>query len=125
MMESLSVYRVQDAEGRGPFRPGFSQVWLDDDIGIRESRNRSWMEEFGADLIERLGLAGEYYGSAVRQRAELNDWFSRTEQRRLKHMGFHIVVMDADRILAESTIQVVFARKQPFNQGVVVLPWRA
>jgi hypothetical protein len=120
---SCSVYRIQDQDGRGPFRPGFSHIWLDEDIGERYQRNRSWMEEFGADLIARLGLPGEFYGSAVRHREELNGWFSTTEQRRLKHMGFHIVVLDADRILAESTIQVVFARSRPLTEVIVIVPF--
>ena len=28
----MRVFRVQDANGRGPFRPGFSREWCDDDF---------------------------------------------------------------------------------------------
>jgi hypothetical protein len=82
------------------------------------------MEEFGADLILKHRQPGEYYGSAVRTREELNGWFSSTEQRRLKHLGFKIVQMDISRVLAESTCQLVFARFVPLYVGITLLPWR-
>lgn len=50
---STTIYRVQDAEGRGPWRPGFSKYWVcdrdDHDVLI------PWMKEcalrFGAEPI--------------------------------------------------------------------------
>jgi hypothetical protein len=119
----MSVYRVQDHNGRGPFRPGFSQVWCDKDFAIGVWPHPTWMEEFGADLILKHRQPGEYYGSAVRTREALNGWFSSTEQRRLKHLGFKIVEMDIARVLAESTCQLVVARFVPLYVGITIHPW--
>jgi hypothetical protein len=83
------------------------------------------MEEFGDDLIKKNRLPGEYYGSAVRTRNELDGWFSVTEQRKLKHLGYHIVEFNVDRILAESTCQLVFARYVPLYVGVTKIPWHS
>jgi hypothetical protein len=81
------------------------------------------MIEFGADLIERRGLPGEHYGSAVLKRHGLDRWFSRAEQIRLAALGFHVVSIKADRILAESKNQVVFASRLPLARAALILPW--
>lgn len=54
------VYRTQDSEGRGPWRPGFSRVWCDAEFGPGAESLPPWGAEFGADLIERRGLPGEH-----------------------------------------------------------------
>lgn len=30
-MDKITLYRLQDHEGRGPYRPGFSDTWIDPD----------------------------------------------------------------------------------------------
>ena len=119
----MRVYRIQDREGRGPFRPGFSHVWADKDFAPGQEELPPWPIEFGADLIERRGLPGEHYGSAVLKRRALDRWFSQAEQLRLAALGFHVVSIKADRILAESKNQVVFASRLPFAQAAIILPW--
>ena len=117
----MVVYRVQDPEGRGPFRPGFSRYWLDEDLGER-SRLPSWGEEFGHDLISKNYRKRHHYGSAVKTLHEVTIWFSASELLRLKLYGYSVVKLQADRILAESTVQVVFERKKPFNIGAEIIP---
>jgi hypothetical protein len=73
----------------------------------------TWQEEFGGDLIERRGLPGEHYGSAVRSVKDLARWFSEAEQERLRALGFRVVSIGPVRILAESKNQVVFASRVP------------
>ncbi len=36
----VKVYRIQDDEGRGPFRPGFSQHWCGDFVGDMKTAAR-------------------------------------------------------------------------------------
>lgn len=123
MREHSPVYRVQDSEGRGPFRPGFSRFWCDDE---RHEEMPTWFDEFGADLIYRLGKPnGEQYGTAVRTIDCLNRWFSRKEQVRLKNWGYNVVSFVPDRILAESETQLIFAKNTPLNIGVSVVPFPA
>lgn len=120
----MHVYRVQGLDGRGPFRPGFSRYWADDDFAPGIVAPPTWMDEFGADAIDRLGKRGEYFGSAVRAIADISKWFSTTEQSRLATMGFNVVSLRAFRILAESPNQVLFARRSPFNVGARPIPWK-
>lgn len=121
----MRVFRVQDTDGRGPFKPGFSKNWADEQFAPGIKALPTMMEEFGWDLIEREGRAGEHFGTAVRSVDRLNAWFSPTEQRKLEALGFSIVSLIPGRILAESENQLIFARKAPLRCGVIILPWRA
>ena len=53
----------------------------------------------------------------------LYKWFTPLEQARLSYMGYVPVVMTAERIVRENDDQVIFARKLPFTQGYLVVPW--
>src|ERR1700722_13204458 len=122
MSWKLAIYRIQDGSGRGPFRPGFSRQWADESFGLGCKQFPTWMEEFGPDLIELRGRAGEHFGSAVRSPQKLCEWFSSTERAKLAMLGFYVVSLDIDRVLAESSNQLVFARRLPLNQGAILMP---
>lgn len=117
------VYRIQDAAGRGPFRPGFSRRWADEDFAPDCKAFPTWMEEFGEHLIQNRGRLGEHFGSAVRTIEKLCEWFSPSERLKLASLGFNAVSVPIDRVLAESQNQLVFARKLPLHRSVVVVPW--
>lgn len=119
----IQIYRVQDAAGRGPFRPGFSHNWADPVWAPGMEELPTWMDEFGKDLIEREGRDGEHYGSAVRDHAGIRRWFSLSERAKLQRLGFNVVSLQADRILAESRHQLVFARGRALNKGAIIVPW--
>jgi hypothetical protein len=121
----MRVYRVQDAEGRGPFRPGVPAVWADEFFAPGMDEMPSWMEEFGADLINRKGLPGEYFGTAVRLLGHLRKWFSCAEMARLDALGYRPVCLTIQRILAESGNQLIFARRAPLAKGALLVPWPA
>jgi len=106
------VFRVQDAEGRGPYRPGMSQHWVD---SSGPPPPPTWMQEFG-DIRHHCG-PNECMGCGCRDLTQLAKWFTPTEQRRLEALGYQIVSMWVDRIVAESENQVVFVRRQPLHMG--------
>ncbi len=118
----ITVYRIQNNLGRGPFQPGFSHKWSDDSFTGGCKAHPTWMEEFGEHLITKRGRPGEHFGSAVRTLDKLREWFSPTERDKLAAFGFQCVMLDADRILAESENQLVFARKLPLRWGGVIIP---
>ena len=120
---SPRVFRVQDREGRGPFKPGFSKMWCDDDFAPGQENLPTFLEEFGFDIIDRLGKPGEYYGSAVRTIAEICRWFSATERARLASLDYNIVSLRANRILAESKNQLLIARRAPLANGAIIVSW--
>lgn len=109
-----TVYRVQDAEGRGPFKPGFSKVWIDD---VNRLLPPSWITEFGLDCIHELS-DGWHVGSAVRAATDLRIWFTPTELDRLRLLGYKPVSMEVEKIVRESPHQVLFARATPLRWNV-------
>ena len=122
-MSGIRVYRVQDAKGRGPFRPGMSVRWAGSGFNDELRPHKIWPEEFGDDLIDRLGRPGEWFGSGVVDVQTIREWFSDSEYGRMKKLGYRLVCLKVDRILAESPAQVVFARKRPFARGALIVPW--
>jgi len=116
------VYRIQDEYGRGPFRPGFSKQWHDQYFDVGMKPLPTWGDEFGWDLIDRKGRAGEFFGTAVRRPEKLCEWFSATERGRLELLGFAAVSMPINRVLAESENQLVFARKVALHRYIVAIP---
>jgi hypothetical protein len=121
-MSTNLVYRVQDREGRGPWRPGFSAKWLhDSDLPLPAA----FFEEFGWRLadVPRMFRRGEFGGCGCRTLEQLARWITSTEAERLRVYGYVIVRMTIDRVLAESENQVVFARRKPLSQDVEIIPW--
>ena len=111
------VYRVQHTDGRGPYRPGFSRQWADDDGPILPT----FMQEFG-DIHLKMD-ARDANGCAFRSIEQLLAWFTPKERKSLRLLGFSVVKMKADRIIAESDHQLVIARRLPFTIGTTIVPW--
>ena len=109
----MKVYRVQDADGRGPFRPGFSHWWVEN----RPDHDNlvPWFEQFGVNALPRTG---RYYGCACRTPEQLRRWFTLSEYTTLQRFGFQAVQMDVDRVLHESDIQLLFHRARPLRDWV-------
>ena len=118
----MRVFRIQNnIDGRGPWQPGFSIKWADDDFAPGMFQLPTWMEEFGADLLARLGERHEYFGCGVRELDKIKLWFSNSEKDRLMKLGYNVVSLRIERILAESKNQLVFARRRPLYEGAVIV----
>lgn len=114
---AVPVYRVQDAEGRGPWRPGFSRLWVRDRAD--HDNLRPWVEQFGVGIILRDGWPfGRHFGCGCRTLEQLRRWFTREEYDTLRAYGYSAVQLMADRVLAESDIQLVFQRSRPLRAAV-------
>jgi len=111
----MTVYRIQDKEGRGPYKPGFSHRWTDDTID--PAKRPSIMEEFGWDICKKAG-ANQSVGCAFRDMTQLRRWFTAEEIKKLYGFGYAITKMEADAILGESEKQLVIARNKPLHSGV-------
>jgi hypothetical protein len=114
----MIIYRVQDSEGRGPWRPGFSDKWVEDrdDYGALPP----WPIEFPglhAELTASL-VMGKHVGCGCVSLEQLRRWFRPTEIRTLKRYGYHAVQMQVSRILAASDSQCVFERMVPLRDGI-------
>jgi hypothetical protein len=113
----IKLYRIQDSEGRGPYRPGgFAELWLDPgEQGMSRQPPGPW--QFGREPYTRAS------GHAFRSVEQLCRWFSPSERRRLAGLGFNVVSFMADGIVIESEEQVLFARRLPMTKGAFILPW--
>lgn len=113
-MNEVFIYRVQDKDGRGPFKPGFTKRWTDYNGPLTPP---TFLEQFGP--VHRNALPGEHVGCGCRSLQQLRLWFTPKEMKWLLKHGYQIVKLDVVRILAESDSQLVFARHKPLHVGAV------
>lgn len=114
----MKVYRVQDAEGRGPWRPGFSDKWVEDRPESEFMRLKPIQDEF-PNLQSQLGdMTGKHAGVGCETLVKLRQWFTRTEYERLVEFGYQCVSINVDRIAVTSDIQCVFVRSKPLTKNV-------
>ncbi len=111
------VYRIQDKDGRGPWKPGFSHRWVVD----REDLDNlaPFYVEFGQTVFDHA-ILGMFLGSACESVEQLKRWFTPEEYKALKSFGYQSVKMQVGRILASSAIQCVIERSKPLNRDVEV-----
>ena len=114
---STTVYRIQDDQGRGPYRPGFSHRWEDPDAPTA-SRQPFFFEFPDLDLNR---LVPGKSGCAFRTMEQLLRWFTPFERQKLASLGYSVVSMEADEILAESEYQLVFTSRLPLACGAVAI----
>lgn len=115
-----TVYRIQDKAGRGPYKPGFSHTWVDQD-----NDGANCPSEFSFEQVHELievahdkGFGVEF-GYGFRTMQQLEKWFTESERTKLWLLGYSIVEMEVDVILAETETQLLFARKKPLNRDVL------
>jgi len=111
------VYRVQDCDGRGPFKPGFSSVWVKERPD--HDNLHPWFIEFGR--VDKKVLTGEVCGRACLTKEQLRRWFTKSEYKKLKKHGYKAVKMEVNRIIAESDIQCFVGRAKPFNEAITTI----
>lgn len=104
-------FRIQDDEGRGPWRPGFSHRWVEDRPDHKNLL--PWMVEIGP--VHRLALFGEHIGSACETLSQLQRWFTESEYRTLRRLGYQCVSISGARVLGRSATQCVIASAKPFR----------
>jgi hypothetical protein len=116
MSDLETIYRVQDAEGRGPWRPGFSAKW----VRYRPDHEllRPWIEQFGKGILPRIASpVPRHFGCGCRTLEQLRRWIAVDEYAILQHYGYQAVLLEVQAILGESDIQVVFERRWPLSVG--------
>jgi hypothetical protein len=107
------VIRVQDREGRGPYRPGFSKCWSDPVGAVCPP----WWDEIGETFHEAHSrFAGNYHwGCGFISFDQLEAWFSRRELRKLDSLGFGLVTLQPNIVIAETPRQIVFGVREPLH----------
>ena len=118
------LYRVQDNDGRGPWRPGYSHKWVSDD---RNAPNLlpPIFEELPSfkQVVTLAHTMGFHVGVAVRGWQKFAAWFLPDELERLRRDGFNVVQCDNCRVFAETDNQVLIGAKAPLS-NLPALPWQ-
>ncbi|TXH44392.1 MAG: hypothetical protein E6Q97_32760 [Desulfurellales bacterium] len=105
------IYRIQDRDGRGPWKPGFSGRWVEhrDDHKLLQP----WYIEFPDLKLEK----GWRYGCGCETRKQLQRWITIGEYTTLRILSYRSVMIDACEIVASSDIQCVFRKREKLNVG--------
>lgn len=109
----MTVYRVQDIVGRGPYRPGFSHRWSDPN----GPDNPPWWVEIGETIESAHARCNDptmHYGCGFDTLDQLHAWFNSRDLRNLDRLGFKMVRIVPDVIVARTPSQVVFGARQRF-----------
>jgi len=106
-----TLYRVQDKDGRGPFKPGFSHMW----VAARGNSLPPIYDELGISPVNLREIipVGVHAGCACKSMDDLRKWFRRDELRRLSKFGYEIVPFSPDMVIAETDTQVLFGMRTP------------
>ena len=108
------IYRIQDAGGRGPWRPGFSHKW----VRARPDMNlQPWFVDWPKFNPHIEMRSGEVMGTGCRSLEQLRKWFSENEYNTLRILGFRSVEIDGVRILRANNKQAVFACRHKLSEG--------
>lgn len=118
--EITSLYRVQHPkDGRGPFRPGLSHEWVDDE----GEQLPTVFHQFPLSIITRPEPPNYRKGCAVRNLETLVRWFTPNEQQKLQALGYHLVQLHYCEILCESPEQILFRRPHSHTEKLTILAW--
>ena len=102
----MIFYRVQSTQDkRGPYRFELSPLWKDEG---HDERN----EELEITVVEDVILpdSSKWKAFAFRSKKQLMEWFSKSELKRLKKLGFVVAKVNADKVIYETKKEVVIGR---------------
>ena len=122
--EWVLVCRIQDAEGRGPYRPGFSKYWVEDsDIAPPAPIMAAFprVMKVAHEIVRHRGGA---VGCAFRSLDKASAWFLPGEILTLAKYGYSLCWVRTDEILAENEDQLVIWSAIPFAKAVVATGWK-
>lgn len=117
-MSKITVYRMQDRSGRGPWKPGFSKMWVEERTAEEFAALRA-IQEIASHVVNRP--QNGHRGCGCRTLAQLRRWFTPTEYTRLLDWDYACVQMEVDRVLYSDDVQVLFERKKPLRKDVRVV----
>jgi hypothetical protein len=110
------IFRIQAADGRGPWKPGFSLQWAETKTDYQYAMLKPFHEDFrGLDLQFRNGF---HFGCGCESLKQLRLWFTQGEYEKLQSFGYRCVSLEPDGILARSQVQCLFQRNIPLSSNV-------
>lgn len=110
------VYRMQDAEGRGPWKPGFSELWAEDRTPAEYLALYPIPVKMMHDFRRLAGTKHMGYGCETIE--DLRLWFKFGEHLTLRNYGYRVVRIEVDEILCRTITQLLFTRSIPLSKDV-------
>lgn len=117
----MKVFRIQDADGRGPFRPGFSPRWIEKDSSIQPPDETVFDLLQVSELLTLDSLL--HHGTGCTSLLQLKTWFTPAEVKRLRHFGYFPVQLEVDHIVAAGKHQVLFSCISPLKEHAKLIDW--
>ena len=102
---------MQDRKGRGPWKPGFSECWVED----RTEEEFQLIAPPSLQTMLQLRHRANGYGCETKDQLKL--WFKVGEYNKLVRLGYRAVSIDVDSILWRGDNQSAFFRAKPLKQG--------
>jgi hypothetical protein len=115
MNNKTTVYRIQDAQGRGLFKPGMSEKWLDKD--------RTFLPEAPVKELMRISrqAGSEFHlAFACLSLEDLRKWVSKTEYARLQKLCYYACSLEVEKF-HPLEYQVIAGRKRPYRKGAKLI----
>lgn len=111
-MPSSKIIRIQDTDGRGPWRPGFSYQWIGDDTPTGMPAISHYPKALAAAVCaDKRGL---HVGCAVYD-IDIGKWFSPRDIEKLKSLGFAMVDASRCTVLFSAPGQVLIGSELPLK----------
>ena len=120
----MTVYRVQNAEGKGPYANMDMGT-----VGARPSDRRpdprkDFSDDYGASKVLEANRRGNGVGSehlfGFERPEHAHEWFGREKMRKLRMMGYDVVPVQAKKVhRAMSGKQVLY---EPFGKAELPMP---
>jgi len=117
---SDALVRIQDSDGRGPWRPGFSLLWIEANGPSLGKPVHEEFEDF-TEIVKKAHREGKHIGCAVRKN-KIDLWFTGHELQKLKSLGFQFVECLGCEILSESEMQAIVSHRLPLKYLPKVKP---
>lgn len=106
------IIRIQHTDGRGPFRPNFSDNWTISPFAERPPP--IVLQKKVKKIIEKAHNDGLNLGCAMPE-DRLDLWFTDCEIKRLFKMGFYFVDCSDCKVLAKNKNEVLFGIPYPLS----------
>lgn len=110
----MRIFRIQDKDGRGPWKPGFSHRWLDADGPPLPPAITATLRDFHG-IAAKAHAKGMHIGCAVWE-GKLSEWVTGAEWERLKGFGYFVANAGQCQVLADDGMQLLVASKKPFRR---------
>jgi hypothetical protein len=118
------VCRIQDADGRGPYKPGFSQYWVEDSPVAPPLPITLAFPDVMEAAHKIVTQKGGACGCAFRTLMQASAWFTPSEILTLAKLGYSLCWMKADEVIAENKDQLVIWTQLPLAKAVIQTGWR-